>query len=98
MNTLPFVLPRFHKNHSHGQTKLQSNSQIVSDDSLYDLEPFASALTAEKRQIGLRTMRATAQEVLTASSRQGNSSIFQKSLTGKHDSCKFIGQECRSNN
>ena len=56
---------------------------IVSDDSLYHLEPFESALTAEKRRIRLRTMRATAQEVLTASSRQGNSSIFQKSLTRK---------------
>ena len=52
-------------------------------DSLYHLEPFASALTAKKRRIRLRTMRATAQEVLTSSSRQGNSSIFQKSLTGK---------------
>ena len=84
MNTLPFILPRFHKNRSHGQTKLQSNSPIVSDDSLYHLEPFASALTDEKRRIRLRTMLATAQEVLTASSRQGNSSIFQKSLTVKH--------------
>ena len=83
MNTLPFIFSRFHKNPSHGQRKLQSHSPIVSDDSLYHLEPFASGLTAEKPRIRLRTMRATAQEVLTASSRQGNSSIYQKSLTGK---------------